>query len=163
MNHGIQRHLTNPYNPSQNGVSKRKNRSLIESARSMLQTTNLINSYWAKAIQTACYLQNCSYTTTISHATPFKLWTSIKPNLSHLRIFRSPAYSKIPEKSQSKLETKASKCIFIGYGEPLGIKGYRLYQVESRPLFFSQDVIFAEDHILSKLGSIQIDSSPSST
>lgn len=137
MDHGIQRHLTNPYNPSQNGVSDRKNRTLIESAQSMLHTTNLSNSYWVEAIQTACYLQNCSYTSGISHATPFELSTGIKPNLSHLQIFGFPAYSKIPEQLHSKLETKASKCIFIGYGEPLGIKGYRLYHVESRRLFFS--------------------------
>lgn len=143
MDHGIQRHLTNPYNPSQNR-SERKNRTLIESACSMLQTAGLSNTYWAEAIQTACYFQNCSYTSGISHATPFELSTGIKPNLCHIHIFSSPAYSKIHEKTQTKLETKAFKFIFVGYIEPLGIKGYRLYHVESQRLFFSREVIFAK-------------------
>jgi len=81
---GIQRHLTNPYNPSKNGVSEHKNRTLVESARSMLHTAQLPNLYWTEAIFTTCYLQNCSYTSALDTITPFELWTGIKPNISHL-------------------------------------------------------------------------------
>ena len=44
--------------PQQNGVVERKNRTLIEAARTMLQDANLPTSFWAKAINTACYIQN---------------------------------------------------------------------------------------------------------
>lgn len=54
--HGIQRHFTNPYTPSQNGISKRKNRTLVEVARSMLQISSLSCSFWAEVTATACYL-----------------------------------------------------------------------------------------------------------
>lgn len=47
--HGIHRHLINPYTPSQNGVAEQKNHTLVKSARSMLRAANLPNSYWAEA------------------------------------------------------------------------------------------------------------------
>jgi hypothetical protein len=119
----------------------------------MLQIAHLSNSYWAEAIQTACYLQNCFYTSALTQATPFELWTSLKPDLSHLRIFGCPAFSQIPDEKCSKLETKALQCVFVGYGEPHGVKGYRLYHPETRRLFFTRDVIFSEDQLLSKSGT----------
>jgi hypothetical protein len=156
---GIQRHLTNPYNPSQNGVSERKNRTLIEFARSMLHTAQLSNMYWAEAVFTACYLQNCSYTSALDNTTPFELWTGIKPNISHLRIFGCKGFSHIPDEKCTKLEVKSTPCIFVGYGEPLGIKGYRLYNPETHRIFSSRDVIFEEDSLLSKPTSATPDSS----
>jgi hypothetical protein len=156
---GIQRHLTNPYNPSQNGVSERKNRTLIEFARSMLHTAQLSNMYWAEAVFTACYLQNCSYTSALDNTTPFELWTGIKPNISHLRIFGCKGFSHIPDEKCTKLEVKSTPCIFVGYGEPLGIKGYHLYNPETHRIFSSRDVIFEEDSLLSKPASSTPDSS----
>lgn len=158
---GIQRHFTNPYNPAQNGVSERKNRTLVESARSMIQTAQLSNAYWAEAIQTACYLQNCSFTSSIQDSTPHELWTGLKPDLTHLRIFGCSAYSQIPDNKRAKLDTKALKCIFVGYGQPLGVKGYRLYHPDSKKLFFSRDVIFHEDQILSGTTNEEPDSAQS--
>jgi hypothetical protein len=88
----------------------------------MLQIAHLSNSYWAEAIQTACYLQNCFYTSALTQATPFELWTSLKPDLSHLRIFGCPAFSQIPDEKCSKLETKALQCVFVDNGEAHGVK-----------------------------------------
>lgn len=70
---GIQCQLTNPYNPAQNGISERKNRTLVEAVRSMLNVAHLINSFWAEAVASACYLQNCSYTSTLTNVTPYEL------------------------------------------------------------------------------------------
>jgi len=72
-NSGIQHHLTNPYNPFQNDVSEHKNKLFVESARSMLHTAQLPNIYWAEVVFTACYLQNCSYTSALDKTTPFEL------------------------------------------------------------------------------------------
>jgi transposase InsO family protein len=55
---GIQQQFTVSYTPQQNGVSERKNRTLVEAARAMLLTVVLPKSYWEEAIATTCYVQN---------------------------------------------------------------------------------------------------------
>jgi hypothetical protein len=125
----------------------------------MLHTAQLPNMYWIEAIFTACYLQNCSYTLALDNTTPFELWTSIKPNISHLRIFGCKGFFHIPDEKRTKLEVKSTPCIFVGYSEPLGIKGYRLYNPETHRIFSSRDVIFEEDSLLSKQASSTQDSS----
>ena len=55
---GIQRRLTVPYTPEQNGVSERKNRTLVEIARCMLIHSGMPKSFWAEAVATANYLRN---------------------------------------------------------------------------------------------------------
>jgi hypothetical protein len=117
----------------------------------MLYIIELYTSFWAEGLQTACYLQNISYTSALIKTTPFELWTGLKPNLSHLRIFGCQAFSQIPNEKHTKLQDKALKCVFVGYGEPLGIKGYRLYHAATKRLFYSRDVIFSEDELLSSL------------
>jgi transposase InsO family protein len=59
---GIKRELTMPYNPQQNGVAERKNKTICEAARAMMYDQNLPLSLWAKATSTAVYIQNrCPY------------------------------------------------------------------------------------------------------
>jgi hypothetical protein len=154
-NSGIQRQFTNPYNPTQNGASERKNRTLVESVRSMLKAANLPNSFWTEAISTACYLRNISYTKALKNITPYQLWTRICPNLSHLKVFGCLACTHIPENKHKKLDFKTLKCVFLGYGEPNGIKGYHLYDPQSIRLFFSRDVIFSEDNMSTSSSSTQ--------
>ena len=60
--HGIQQQFTTPYTPQQNGVAERKNRTLVECARSMLKGKNLTNGFWAEAVNIAVYLKNRSPT-----------------------------------------------------------------------------------------------------
>ena len=74
------------HHPQQNGKAKRKNRTLMDVARSMLKTANLPNTFWEEAVATACYLQNRLPTTTLSSQTPFKKWSGIKPDLSHVGV-----------------------------------------------------------------------------
>ena len=65
-----------------------------------------------------------------------------KPNVSHLRIFGSEAYAHISKDERSKLDSKSRKSILLGYGNE--IKGYRLYDIESKKIFHARDVIFDE-------------------
>ncbi|KAA0045238.1 retrovirus-related Pol polyprotein from transposon TNT 1-94 [Cucumis melo var. makuwa] len=51
--HGIHRKLTTPYTPEQNGVAERKNRTVVEMARIMLQMKGLSNDFWAEAVSTS--------------------------------------------------------------------------------------------------------------
>jgi hypothetical protein len=142
VDHGIKRHKTTPYTPQQNGVAERMNRSLMEKARSMLGGAGLEQKFWAEAVATACYLLNRSPTAALVDKTPMEAWSGKKPSLRHLRVFGCDAYAHVPEVSRSKLDNKAVKCIFIGYG--IGMKGYKLWNPLTEKVLYSRSVIFHE-------------------
>jgi transposase InsO family protein len=138
--HGIARQFTNSYTPEQNGIFERKNRTLVESARSMLQTAKLPNSIWADAIATACHIQNRSFISNLDNITPLTMWCGKIPDLSYLIFFGSPRYAHIPDDICKKLDAKSRKGIFVGYGEQEGVKGYILYD-KSFQLIISKEII----------------------
>ena len=66
-------------------------------------------------------------------------WSSKKPFSKHLGVFGCDAYVHVPKENRSKLDNNAEKCIFIGYKD--GIKGYRLWKLETKKTIYSQDVL----------------------
>ncbi|MCO5558697.1 hypothetical protein L7F22_012283 [Adiantum nelumboides] len=146
--HGIRQRLTVPHNPKQNGIAERMNRSLMNMARSMLKIASLPPSFWEEAVATSCYLQNRVYTRSTNNI-PYTLWYGQKPDFAILRIFGCTAYAHVPPTQRHKLSDHAIKAIFVGYGEPYGIKGYRLYDIGKRNFFYSRSLIFDEDSLLS--------------
>ena len=80
---GILQQFTVPHTPQQNGVAERKNRTLVECARSMLQGKNISNGFWAEAINTTVYLKNRSPTKSLELKTPFEAFYGYKPKVSH--------------------------------------------------------------------------------
>ena len=105
--------------------------------------------FWEEDVATTCYLQNRLPTTTLSSQTPFEKWSGIKPDLSPLKIFGNTTYSYVPDASRNKLEDRATKQIFVGYGDRFGKKGYRLYNPITCKFQFSRSCIFYEISILS--------------
>jgi transposase InsO family protein len=84
---GIKRESTIPYTPQQNGVSERKNRVIVGATKAMLHDQNLPKFLWAKACNTAIYLQNRSPHKVLENVTPKEAFTERKPDIIHLRIF----------------------------------------------------------------------------
>ena len=74
--------------------------------------------------------------------TPYEAWSGIKPDVSFLRVFGCSAYAHIPKIERYKLDSKARKCVMLGYGTSQ--KGYRLYDVEEMKVVHSRDVVFDE-------------------
>ncbi|GJX89577.1 putative ribonuclease H-like domain-containing protein [Tanacetum coccineum] len=72
---GIKREYSNARTPQQNGVAERKNRTLIEAARTMLADSFLPNTFWAEAVSTACYVLNRVLVTKPHNKTPYELLT----------------------------------------------------------------------------------------
>lgn len=70
--HGINRHLTAPYSPQQNGVVERRNRTLMEMTRSMLKHMKMPNSMWGEAVRHATYLINRIVTRSLVDKTPYE-------------------------------------------------------------------------------------------
>lgn len=139
--HGIRHETTVPRNPEQNGTAERMNRTLVETARSMLADAQLPKSFWAEALNTATYLKNRSPTKALN-ATPYEIWSGGKPDVSHLRVFGCDAFSHIPREERGKLDFKTRKCWLMGYGATT--KAYRLYDRTRRRVFHSRDVTFDE-------------------
>ncbi|CAL9006850.1 unnamed protein product [Prunus brigantina] len=140
---GIQRQLTMAYSPQQNGVAERKNRTVVEMAKSMLHEKGVPYEFWAEAINTAVYLLNRCPTKALNKVTPFEAYTGRKPGIAHLKIFGSPCHVLIPLALRHKLEENSHKCIFVCYG--LCEKGYRLFDPSNRKIILSRDVQFDEN------------------
>ena len=102
------------------------NRTLVESARCMLEHANLGNAYWGEAIMTANFHRNRCPTRSLQHgATPYQIFFGKKPLLQNLKVFGYIAYVHIPNQLRSKWD--ATKCIFLGYSEHE--KAYRLLDI----------------------------------
>ncbi|CAL2237292.1 unnamed protein product [Prunus armeniaca] len=140
---GIQRQLTMAYSPQQNGVAERKNRTVVEMAKSMLHEKGVPYEFWAEAVNTAVYLLNRCPTKALNKITPFEAYTGRKPGIAHLKIFGSPCHVLIPSALRHKLEENSHKCIFVGYG--LCEKGYRLFDPSTRKIILSRDLQFDEN------------------
>ncbi|GAU34810.1 hypothetical protein TSUD_394360 [Trifolium subterraneum] len=135
--------LTVPRSPQQNGVAERKNRTILEMARSMLKSKRLPKELWAKAVACAVYLSNCSPTRSVLGKTPQEAWSGRKPGICHLRVFGSIAHAHVPAEKRSKLDDKSEKYIFIGYDG--NSKGYKLYNPDTGKTIISRNVVFDEE------------------
>ncbi|GJZ36304.1 putative ribonuclease H-like domain-containing protein [Tanacetum coccineum] len=100
---GIKKEFSVVGAPQQNGVAERKNKTLIEAARTMLADLKLPTTFWAKAVNTACYVQNRVLVIKPHNKTPYELFLGRKPALSFMRPFGCPeltnntiAYIKLP-------------------------------------------------------------------
>ena len=134
-----------PYTPQQNGVSERKNRSLMEMARCMVKSQLLPNGFWLEAVMCAAYILNRCPTKALQSITPYEAWHGRKPSIGHLRVFGCVAYALVHVQQRQKLDDKAVKCIFVGYSSES--KGYRLYHPQSKHILIRRDVVFVEDTV----------------
>ena len=84
---GIKHEFLAPYTPQQNGVVERKNRTLIDMARTMLDEYKTSDNYWAEAVNTACHAINRLYVHKYYKRTSYELLTGNKPKVSYFRVF----------------------------------------------------------------------------
>eukprot|EP00253_Pinus_taeda_P028506 PITA_28506 len=110
---GIQMQHTVPYTPQQNGVAERKNRTLKEMANCMLQSKGPSLSFWAEAINCANYIINRTPTKVLKNITSQEAWSSIKPDVSHFRVFGSEAWAHIPDEKHKALEPKSENVLLL--------------------------------------------------
>jgi hypothetical protein len=87
--------------------SFRKNRTLLDMARTMLDEYKTLNRFWAEAINTACYSINRLYLHRILKKTTYELLTGKKPNVSYFRVFGSKCFILIKRGRKSKFAPKA--------------------------------------------------------
>ena len=137
---GIKRQLTTTYTPQQNGVAKRKNRTVMNMVRSLLIEKDVPKTFWPEAASWAFYVLNRCPTLSVKDITPEEAWSGLKPSVEHLRVFGSIAHAHVPDAQRRKLEDKSRSCVLFGVSEES--KGYRLYDPVAKKVVISRDVVF---------------------
>ncbi|GJS97218.1 putative ribonuclease H-like domain-containing protein [Tanacetum coccineum] len=133
---------TVPRTLQQNGVVERRNRTLVEAARTMLIFSKAPLFLWAEVVATACYTQNRSLIHTLHNKTPYELVHDKKLDLSFLRIFGALCYPTNDSEDLGKLKAKADIGFFVGYAP--NRKGYRIYNKRTRQIMETIHVTFDE-------------------
>jgi transposase InsO family protein len=100
----IRKEITIPHNPQQNGVAERKNRSVEETVKAIMNDQGLSMYLWGEATMTTIYVQNRSAHCILKDMTREESFSGKKPNVEHLRIFGCPVYIHIRKDKRKKLE-----------------------------------------------------------
>ncbi|KAL0281595.1 UNVERIFIED_CONTAM: hypothetical protein PYX00_002534 [Menopon gallinae] len=138
---GIQRRLSISYSPQQNGISERKNRTLLDMARCLLIQAGMKPSFWAEAVNTANYIRNrCP--TSAQNSSPYEILFGKQPYLGHMKEFGCDVFVKNNAPNKDKFQPRAQKMIFVGYSSQS--KGYRVYDPNKNKFEDVRDVYFRE-------------------
>ncbi|GJU45405.1 retrovirus-related pol polyprotein from transposon TNT 1-94 [Tanacetum coccineum] len=141
---GIMQQFSTARTPQQNGVVERRNRTLVEAARTMLIFSRLPEFLWAEAVATACFTQNWSIIHTRHNKTPYELLRGRKPNVEYFHVFGSLCYPTNDRDDLGKMKPKADIGVFIGYSETS--RGFRIYNRRTKKIIESINVKF-DEHI----------------
>lgn len=112
---GIKHQYSAPYTPQQNGVAERKNRTLMDVARTMMAEFKSPYNFWAEAINTACHTSNRLYLRKGLNKIPYEILTGNKPNLKYFRVFGCKCFILKKGVRLSKFEARSYEGIFVGY------------------------------------------------
>ncbi|GJV68705.1 putative ribonuclease H-like domain-containing protein [Tanacetum coccineum] len=124
--------------PQQNGVAKRKNRTLIEAARTMLADSKLPTTFWAEAVNTACYVQNRVLVTK-----PHELFLGRKSALGFMRPFGCPVTILNTINHLGKFDGKADEGFFVVYS--INSKAFKVFNNRTRIVEENLHVQFSEN------------------
>nr|GEX15068.1 hypothetical protein [Tanacetum cinerariifolium] len=140
---GIRRDYSNARTPQQNGVAERKNRTLIEAARTMLTAFLLPTLFWSEAVATACYVLNRVLVTKPHDKTPYELLTGDNPSISYLKPFSYHVTILNTSDPLGKFDKKSDEGYIVGYS--ISNKAYRVYKLVSRKIENTMNLKFLEN------------------
>ncbi|PWA82283.1 ribonuclease H-like domain-containing protein [Artemisia annua] len=142
-NKGIKREFSIARTPQQNGVAERKNRTLIEAARTMLADSLLPIQFWAEAVSAACYILNRVSITKPQMKTPYELLMGRKPSISFMKPFGCPLTILNTIDNLGKFDGKSDEGYLLGYST--NSKGFRVYNKVTKKVQDCLHVEFLED------------------
>ncbi|GKA26384.1 retrovirus-related pol polyprotein from transposon TNT 1-94 [Tanacetum coccineum] len=152
---GIRHETSTARTPEQNGVVERRNRTLVEAARTMLSAAKVPLFFWAEAIATACFTQNRSLVIPRHEKTPYHIINARKPSVKFFHIFGSLCYIVRDGENLDKMKEKGDACIFVGYSTQS--KAYRVFNKRTRIIVETIHVNFDE---LPQMASDHVSSDP---
>nr|GFB90690.1 Gag-Pol polyprotein [Tanacetum cinerariifolium] len=141
--------------PEQNGVVERRNRTLVEAARTMLSAAKVPVFFWAEAIATACFTQNRSLVIPHHEKTPNHIINDQKLSVKFFHIFGFVCYIVRDRENLDKMKEKGDEYIFVGYSNKS--RAYRIFNNRTRVIMESIHVNFDE---LPQMASDHISSDP---
>ncbi|GJT33147.1 retrovirus-related pol polyprotein from transposon TNT 1-94 [Tanacetum coccineum] len=152
---GIRHETSTARTPEQNGVVERRNRTLVEAARTMLSATKVPLFFWAEAIATACFTQNRSLVIPRHEKTPYHIINARKPLVKFFHIFGSLCYIVRDGENLDKMKEKGDACIFVRYSTQS--KAYMVFNKRTRMIVEIIHVNFDE---LPQMASDRVSSDP---
>ncbi|KAJ9544346.1 hypothetical protein OSB04_024053 [Centaurea solstitialis] len=153
---GISHNFSGAYTPQQNGVVERRNRTLVEAARTMLAYSGLPLTFWAEAVSTACFTQNRTIITKRFKKTPYHIINQRVPNVKFFHVFGCRCYILNNRDNLGKFDKKADEGYFLGYS--LTSKTFRVYNKRTKMVMetvyvtFDETVSMTSEHSSSELG-----------
>nr|GEZ85608.1 retrotransposon protein, putative, Ty1-copia subclass [Tanacetum cinerariifolium] len=145
---GIKREFSNAITPQQNGVAERRNRTLIEAARTMLADAKLPVTFWAEAVNTACYVQNRVLVIKPHNKTLYELFNKRSPAIGFLRPFWCHVMILNTLNHLGKFDAKGDEGYFIGYS--LSSKAFRVFNKRTKKIEENLHVDFLENRSIEK-------------
>nr|GEV33471.1 hypothetical protein [Tanacetum cinerariifolium] len=139
---GISHQMSSVQTSQQNRVVERRNRMLVEAARTMLIFSRAPLFLWAEAIATACFTQSRSIIHRRFNKTPYELINGRKQDISFLHVFDALCYPKNDRKDIRKLGAKGNIGFFIGYSADSC--AYRVYNHQTKKIMETMNVSFDE-------------------
>nr|GFC81034.1 retrovirus-related Pol polyprotein from transposon TNT 1-94 [Tanacetum cinerariifolium] len=127
---GIKREFSVPRTPQQNGIAERKNKTLIEAAITMLADSLLPISFWAEAVNTACYAQNRVLVTKPHNKTSYELLLGRTPSIGFMRPFGCLVTILNTLDPLGKFDGKADEGFLVGYS--ISSKAFRVFNSRTR-------------------------------
>nr|GFB56354.1 putative ribonuclease H-like domain-containing protein [Tanacetum cinerariifolium] len=145
---GIKREFSNARTPQKNGVAEKRNRSLIEAARTMLADAKLLVTFWAEAVNTACYVQNRVLVNKAHNKTPYELLNDRTPAIGFLKPFGCHVMILNTLDNLGKFEAKRDEGYFLGYS--MSSKAFRVFNKRIKSVEENLHIEFLENKAIEK-------------
>ena len=139
---GITHNFSAPRIPQSNGVVERKNRTLQEMSRTMLNEQNIPQKFWCNAVDTSTYILNRVLIRPFLNKTPYELYKGKKPTLGYFRVFGSKCFILNTKDYLTKFDPKSYEGVFLGYSQ--NSKAYIVLNKETLRVEESLNITFDE-------------------
>ncbi|GJX12213.1 retrovirus-related pol polyprotein from transposon TNT 1-94 [Tanacetum coccineum] len=139
---GTTHNFSAPRTPQLNGVVERKNRTLQEMSRTMLNEQSLLQKFWCNAVDTSTYILNRILIRAILGKIPYELLRGRKPTLDYFREFGSKCFILNTKDHLTKFDPKSYEGVFLGYSQ--NSKSYIILNKHTRKIEELLNVTFDE-------------------
>ncbi|GJT15513.1 retrovirus-related pol polyprotein from transposon TNT 1-94 [Tanacetum coccineum] len=140
---GISQNFSSPCTLDQNGVAERRNKTLIEAARTMLNSAKLSKQFQGEAVNIACYTQNRSIIVKRHGKTSYDVFRGRSSDISYFHVFGCPVHIHNHRDHLGKFNEKANDGFFLGYS--LVAKAFRMFNIRRQELEETVHATFNKD------------------
>jgi len=145
---GIIHQTTAPFCPESNGQAEREMRTLKDTARAMMWTSQCPEYLWAEAVACTVYVHNRILNKQSQELTAYERIFKKKPDLTHVRVFGCQAYVHIPKEKRRVWDPKAKPSYLVGYD--CNSKKYRIYDADTKSIITARNVSFIEQEFVTE-------------